>query len=143
VALRLIFFSMHSIKMRFPREMVAQDGRCKTFDSKADGFGRAEGCGVLVLKRYTDAHKDKDRILGLTRGSAVVQEELGCSIGMPEVDGEALAMTLVLRGELNLEMWNIWKLMELELPREIHGKWLQLLKLMERGEGRNRWLLGL
>jgi len=56
--LGLICFSMHSIKMIFPREMVAHDGGCKTFDSAADNFGSSEACGVLVLKRYTDANKD-------------------------------------------------------------------------------------
>src|SRR5262249_27164258 len=35
--------------------MMAPDGRCKTFDARADGFVRAEGCGVVVLKRLSDA----------------------------------------------------------------------------------------
>ena len=34
--------------------MLAPDGRCKTFDAQADGFGRGEGCGVVVLKRLDD-----------------------------------------------------------------------------------------
>lgn len=38
------------------------------------GFGRAEGCAVLLLKRYSDAMKDEDNIWGLIRGSAVTQE---------------------------------------------------------------------
>ncbi|HEX4036862.1 MAG TPA: polyketide synthase, partial [Acidobacteriaceae bacterium] len=42
--------------------MLAADGRCKTFDAKADGFVRGEGCGVVVLKRLSDALADGDRI---------------------------------------------------------------------------------
>ncbi|MEP7210199.1 MAG: beta-ketoacyl synthase N-terminal-like domain-containing protein, partial [Alphaproteobacteria bacterium] len=53
---------------------MAPDGRCKTFDASADGFGRAEGCGVVVLKRFADAIADGDRVLALIRGSAVNQD---------------------------------------------------------------------
>lgn len=53
---------------------MAADGRCKTFDAKADGFVRGEGCGVVVLKRLSDALADEDRILGLIRGTAVNQD---------------------------------------------------------------------
>ncbi len=41
---------------------MAPDGRCKTFDALADGFGRGEGCGIVVLKRLSDAIADNDRI---------------------------------------------------------------------------------
>ncbi|MDZ8188308.1 MAG: type I polyketide synthase [Nostoc sp. ChiSLP02] len=51
--------------------MMSQDGRCKTFDANADGFVRSEGCGVIVLKRLSDALADGDNILALIRGSAV------------------------------------------------------------------------
>ena len=55
-------------------QMMASDGRCKTFDSRADGFVRGEGCGVLVMKRLSDAIAEGDRILALFRGSAVNQD---------------------------------------------------------------------
>jgi acyl transferase domain-containing protein len=53
---------------------MAPDGRSKTFDASADGFGRGEGCGVVVLKRLSDAIPDGDRVLALVRGSAVNQD---------------------------------------------------------------------
>ena len=54
--------------------MLAPDGRCKTFDASADGFGRSEGCGVVVLKRFGDALADGDRVLAVIRGTAVNQD---------------------------------------------------------------------
>jgi acyl transferase domain-containing protein len=51
--------------------MLAPDGRCKSFSAAADGFGRGEGCGIVVLKRRRDAERDGDRILAVIRGSAV------------------------------------------------------------------------
>ncbi|WP_427160212.1 SDR family NAD(P)-dependent oxidoreductase [Aliinostoc sp. HNIBRCY26] len=52
-------------------QMLAADGKCKTFDASADGFGIGEGCGVVVLKRLSEALADGDRIWALIRGTAV------------------------------------------------------------------------
>jgi myxalamid-type polyketide synthase MxaD len=54
--------------------MLAPDGRCKTFDARADGMVRGEGCGVVVLKRLADARRDGDRILAICRGTAANQD---------------------------------------------------------------------
>jgi acyl transferase domain-containing protein/acyl-CoA synthetase (AMP-forming)/AMP-acid ligase II/acyl carrier protein len=50
---------------------MATDGRCKTFDRRADGFVRSEGVGVVVLKRLSDALGAHDRIYALVAGGAV------------------------------------------------------------------------
>jgi acyl transferase domain-containing protein len=55
-------------------QMLAPDGRCKTFDARADGMVRSEGCGAVILKRLSDAVADRDRILAVIRGSAVNQD---------------------------------------------------------------------
>jgi acyl transferase domain-containing protein/acyl carrier protein len=63
--------------------MLAPDGRCKAFAATADGFGRAEGCGLVVLKRLSDAVADGDRILAVIRGSAVNQDGPSSSLTAP------------------------------------------------------------
>jgi acyl transferase domain-containing protein len=50
---------------------LSPDGRCKAFDADGDGFGRGEGCGVVVLKPLSAALADGDQIWSVIRGSAV------------------------------------------------------------------------
>jgi acyl transferase domain-containing protein/aryl carrier-like protein len=76
--------------------MMSFDGRCKTFDSRADGYVRGEGCGMLVLKRLSDAQRDGDTVLALVRGSALNQD--GRSSGLTAPNG--LAQEAVIRAAL-------------------------------------------
>lgn len=64
---------------------LAADGRCKTFDATADGYTRGEGCGIVVLKRLSDAVADGDCILALIKGSAVNHD--GKSNGLTAPNG--------------------------------------------------------
>ncbi|HXA48686.1 MAG TPA: beta-ketoacyl synthase N-terminal-like domain-containing protein, partial [Candidatus Acidoferrum sp.] len=67
--------------------MLSPDGRCKTFDAAANGYVRGEGCGMIVLKRYSDALADGDHVLALVRGSAANQD--GRSNGLTAPSGAA------------------------------------------------------
>ncbi|MBM4098281.1 MAG: polyketide synthase, partial [Planctomycetes bacterium] len=69
--------------------MMAADGHCKTFDAAADGYVRGEGCGVVVLKRLSDALAAGDPVLAVLRGSAVNQD--GASAGLTVPNGQAQA----------------------------------------------------
>jgi acyl-CoA synthetase (AMP-forming)/AMP-acid ligase II/3-oxoacyl-(acyl-carrier-protein) synthase len=78
--------------------MMAADGRCKAFDAAADGYVRGEGCGVVVLKRLSDALAEGNRIHAMIRGEAVNQD--GRSNGLTAPSG--LAQEAVIRQALDV-----------------------------------------
>lgn len=66
---------------------LSADGTCKTFDDRADGYGRGEGCGVVILKRAERARADGDRVIAVLLGSAVNHD--GACAGLTVPNGPA------------------------------------------------------
>jgi amino acid adenylation domain-containing protein len=62
---------------------LAPDGRCRTFDAAASGYGRAEGAGIVMLKRLRDAVADGDRIHAVIRGSAINHDGRSSGVTVP------------------------------------------------------------
>lgn len=87
-------------------KMLAADGRCRTFDASASGFARAEGGGVVVLKRLRDAEAAGDTIQGLILGSAVNHDGRTSGLTVPNgpaqqaVIRQALQVSRVTPGEI-------------------------------------------
>jgi acyl transferase domain-containing protein/NADPH:quinone reductase-like Zn-dependent oxidoreductase/NADP-dependent 3-hydroxy acid dehydrogenase YdfG len=82
-----LMLTPHAFLMLARSRMLSPDGLCKSFAASADGYGRGEGCGAVVLKRLSDALTDRDRILAVIRGSAVNQD--GPSTGLTAPNGPA------------------------------------------------------
>ena len=72
---------------------LSPTGLCHAFDAAADGFVRGEGCGVVVLKRLSEAVRDGDRVLAVVRGSAINQDGRSNGLMAPN----PAAQTAVLR----------------------------------------------
>lgn len=77
--------------------LLSPDGRCKSFSAQADGFGRGEGCGVVVLKRLSDAVANGDRVLAVVKGGAVVHNGTSSGITAPSSKSQSRVITEALK----------------------------------------------
>ncbi|MDQ3288638.1 MAG: polyketide synthase [Pseudomonadota bacterium] len=68
--------------------MLSSDGRCYTFDQRANGFVPGEGVGVVMLKRLADAERDGDRVLAVVRGWGVNQDGRTNGITAPNAESQ-------------------------------------------------------
>jgi len=68
--------------------MLSQDGRCFTFDQRANGFVPGEGVGVIMLKRLEDAQRDQDNIYGVLQGWGVNQDGKTNGITAPNAESQ-------------------------------------------------------
>jgi polyketide synthase 12/epothilone polyketide synthase D len=66
-------------------QAFSPDGRCHTFDASANGYVRGEGCGMVVLKRLSEALRDGDPVWAVIRGSAVNQDGRSTGLTVPNV----------------------------------------------------------
>ncbi|KAI0634898.1 ketoacyl-synt-domain-containing protein [Trametes polyzona] len=76
---------------------LSETGQCKPWDASADGYCRAEGCGVFVLKRLDDALAEDDRIMGVIRGVEVNQSGNARSITHPHVPAQTALFEKLVR----------------------------------------------
>ncbi|TVX93370.1 type I polyketide synthase [Paenibacillus agilis] len=76
---------------------LSKDGQCRAFDNDADGFGRGEGCGVIILKRLKDAKSDGNKVAALVKSVAIGQD--GKSNGFTAPNG--LSQQSVIRQALH------------------------------------------
>ena len=81
--------SGHEVHLKMAQTgMLSPDGRCFTFDQRANGFVPAEGVGTLVLKRLSDAERDHDIVLGVIQGWGVNQDGKTNGITAPNPDAQ-------------------------------------------------------
>ncbi|HRD68968.1 MAG TPA: SDR family NAD(P)-dependent oxidoreductase [Legionella sp.] len=77
--------------------MLSPDNRCYTFDEKADGYVRGEGCGMVVLKRLDKAISDGDKIYAVIKGSAVNQDGASNGLTAPSLIAQMKVMQAALK----------------------------------------------
>jgi acyl transferase domain-containing protein len=76
-------------------QFLASDGRSKSFDINADGYGRGEGCGIVALKRLSDAIADNDNIHSIIIASGCNQDGATSGITVPSAEAQAILMNRV------------------------------------------------
>ncbi|MYC67838.1 MAG: SDR family NAD(P)-dependent oxidoreductase [Acidobacteriia bacterium] len=76
-------FSPTYSRLLIEHGLLTSSGRCATFDAAAQGYVRGEGCGVIILKRLSEAEASGDRIWAVVRGSAVNHNGTAAGLTMP------------------------------------------------------------
>ncbi|MEV6275313.1 SDR family NAD(P)-dependent oxidoreductase [Nocardia sp. NPDC051832] len=81
---------------------LAKDGRSKSFGASADGYGRGEGAGMVLLKRLADAERDGDRVYAVIKATGSNQDGRTTAITVPNADAqERLAKTVARRAGID------------------------------------------
>jgi amino acid adenylation domain-containing protein len=85
-------------------QALSADGKCKTFDAAADGFGRGEGCGIVLLKRAEDARRDGCTIEAIIKSIAIGQDGKSNGFFAPNgVSEKGLLRSVLCDGKLSAE----------------------------------------
>ncbi len=125
--------SKNSTKCMLDLGMLSPTGKCSAFDESADGFVRGEGCGIVVLKRLSDAQANGDRIWGVIRGSAINQNGASGGFIMPNGPAQRRVIEDALRRanidasevdfvEAHAVGSNMGDAIELQAMSEVYGK---------------------
>jgi acyl transferase domain-containing protein/thioesterase domain-containing protein/acyl carrier protein len=77
--------------------MLSPEGVCRPFDSRANGYVRGEGCGLVLLKRLEDAERDGDDILAVLRGTSVNQDGRTSGISAPNSQSQVACIRAALK----------------------------------------------
>lgn len=85
---------------------LSSNGRCSAFDADADGFVRAEGAGLLLLKRLKDAQRDKNHIYAVIRGCAMNNNGFNENLPATSIDGQIEVLTEAYR-DANISLKDI------------------------------------
>ena len=87
-----VHLSGRHLDLRANAGMLSPTGQCKTFDAAADGFVCGEGCGLVILKRLSQAEADGDRIWAVIRGTSVNQDGASQGLTVPSATAQKKAM---------------------------------------------------
>ena len=77
--------------------MLSPDGRCRAFDKNGNGYVRSEGCGVVILKRLSDAIRDGNQITAVIKGSAINQDGRSQGIVAPNENAQRQVLEAALK----------------------------------------------
>ena len=99
-----VILSPDFVVMMCQGRFLAPDGYCKSFDERADGYGRGEGCGIVVLKPLAAAVKDGDEIYAVVRGTGINQDGRTDGIAVPNpLAQEALIRQVYSQAKIGLD----------------------------------------